>query len=352
MAFSSSDLHSVAPESFPTRVLLADVAAVAGVSLATASRALSGGKGVSAGAVAAVSAAVEQLGYRRDRVAQALRARSTGLVGIVVPRVSNPFFAEMVEALESALRHEELEMILADSRGSVDEEARRVQTLIDHQVDALILIPTDHHASAPALRFARASGPVVQIDRQVDGLANDYVGVDNALGIRAILEHVVDVGARNVTFVSDTAFSSTGHRRLDAFEIEVRRVKQLVAGPPLLGTFSVEFGREAVRQLLRRRRLPDAIICGADIIALGVVRELSDCGIDVPGQVKVTGFDGILFAEYSDPPITTACQPVEAIACEAVGLLRSRLRGDTSPPHRHEIAPVLTIRRSSQPAAN
>ena len=312
--------------------------------MATASRALSGGKNVSVHAAAAVDTAVEQLGYRRDRVAQALRARSTGLVGIVAPQVSNPFFAGLIEALNGALADEELEIVLADSRDSVEEEARRVQTLIDHKVDAFILIPTDQHTSASALRFAQKSGPVVQIDRQVEEVASDYVGVDNALGIRAILEHVIDVGARTVTFVS----GSTGNRRLEAFVSEIQRVKELVASPPMLGAFAVDFGQEAVRQLLRRRRLPDAIVCGADIIALGVVRELADQGIDVPRQVKVTGFDGILFTEFCEPPITTASQPIEAIAHEAVDLLCARLRGDISPPHRHEIAPVLKVRRSSQ----
>jgi LacI family transcriptional regulator len=294
--------------------------------------------------VAAVNTAVEQLGYRRNRVAQALRARSTGLVGIVAPQVSNPFFAALIEALDRELRDEDLELILADSRASVEEEARRIQILVDHNVDALFLIPTDHHLSAPALRFAQRSGPVVQIDQQVDGVESDYVGVDNTLGMRAILSHVVEVGARRVIFVS----GSTGSRRREAFETEVRKVKGLVASPTLIGTFSVDFGQEAVAQLLRRRRLPDAIICGADIIALGVLRGLSDRHIDVPSQVKVTGFDGILFAEFCEPPITTASQPVEAIAGEAVDLLRARLSGDVSPPHRHEIAPVLKVRRSSR----
>ncbi len=296
-------------------------------------------------AMAAVNSAVEQLGYRHDRVAQALRARFTGLVGIVTPQMSSPFFAGLIEALDGALEDEGLELVLADSRDSVEEEARRLQTLIDHKVDAFVLIPVDQHASAPALCLAQRSGPVVQIDRQVEGVASDYVGVDNALGIRAILEHVVDVGARTVTFVS----GATGNHRLNAFMSEIHRMKDhLAASPPMLGAFSVDFGQEAVRQLLLPGRLPDAIVCGADIIALGVVKELADQGIDVPEQVKVTGFDGILFAEFCEPPLTTACQPVKAIADEAVHLLHTRLRGDISPPHFHQIAPVLKVRRSSQ----
>lgn len=120
--FPSSDLDRSPLEFGPVRVRLTDVAVAAGVSLATASRALSGGKNVSPHAVAAVNTAVEQLGYRRNRVAQALRPRSTGLVGIVAPQVSNPFFAALIEALDRELRDEDLELILADSRASVEEE--------------------------------------------------------------------------------------------------------------------------------------------------------------------------------------------------------------------------------------
>jgi LacI family transcriptional regulator len=336
-------------ESMPThaRPRLSDVAAEAGVSLSTASRALSGARGTSVRAAAAVAAASERLGYRPDPVARALRAQSTGLAGIVIPGIANPFFAELVEALESALRSASFEMILADSRGSVEEEALRIETVLDRKVDGLIVIPTDHDASGFALRRAQRSVPVVQIDRQVDGLPGDYVGVDSASGIRAALEHVALQGCRHVVFVSGETTSSTGRSRLDAFRLGVRQFPGLSARTPLLGTFSIEFGRRAVRQIARQKRLPDAVVCGSDLIALGVVRELHEHNVKVPAQVKVTGFDGILFGELCDPPLTTLRQPVETIATEAVRLLDGRVHGNVSPPHRSEIAPVLVVRRSS-----
>jgi LacI family transcriptional regulator len=329
------------------RSRLKDVADEAGVSLSTASRVLSGSKGASAQAVAAVLAASQKLGYRPDPVARAMRARSTGLAAMIVPGIGNPFFAELVEAVEKTLQGRGLEMILADSQGSVKEEALRLETVIGRKVDGLIVIPTDYRASALAIRYAQDNVPVVQVDRQVDGIAGDYVGADNASGIRAVLEHVAEQGCRDVVFVSDSAASSTGRNRLDAFEQGVRRVPGVTARPPLLGSFSLAFGREAVGRLCGRGRLPDAIICGSDIIALGVMRELHYRDLTVPEDVKVTGFDGILFAELCDPPLTTLRQPLEAIADEAVRLLCARLDGDKSPPHRSEIAPVLQVQQSS-----
>lgn len=330
----------------PEPVRLRDVAAAAGVSPSTASRVLSGSASASPSAVAAVHAASERLKYRPNLVARGLRARTTGLAGIVVPGVGNPFFAELVEALESALREAGLDMLLGDSGGPPSQEKQRLQTLIDRQVDGLILIPAGHHSSAQAVQWASMSVPIVQIDRQVDGFSADYVGVDNRLGIRLVVEHLA--GCRSLCFVSDDATSSTGRSRYEAMQSIAAQTADMTLGPVLLGSFSVAFGGEAARTLLARPPLPDAVVCGSDLIALGLVREFRAARVAIPDQVKVTGFDGILFAELCDPPLTTVNQPVQDIAGEAVRLLQARMRGDRTPAQRIEIAPSLIVRQSTQ----
>jgi LacI family transcriptional regulator len=338
-------------ESMPEPVRLRDVAAAAGVSVSTASRVLSGSAATSPRAVAAVLAASERLGYRPNLVARGLRARATGLAGIVVPGIGNPFFAEVVEALESALREAGLDMILGDSGGPPAEEAQRLQTLVDRQVDGLILIPTGHHSSADAVQRASLSVPIVQIDRQVDEFPADYVGVDNRLGIRLALDHLAEQGCRTIAFASDDATSSTGRSRSEAMHTTIARMPDLVLGPELLGSFSIGFGGKAARTLLDRPPLPDAVVCGSDLIALGMVREFRAAGVPIPGEIKVTGFDGILFSELCDPPLTTIRQPIQDIAEEAVRLLQARMRGDGTSAQRIEIAPTLIVRRSTSPAS-
>src|SRR5579875_3246622 len=224
-------------ESIPAPVRLRDVAAAAGVSLSTASRVLSGSPGTSPKAVAAVLAASERLSYRPNLMARGLRARTSGLAGIVVPGIGNPFFAELVEALESALRDAGLDMILGDSGGAPSEEGQRLQTLVDRQVDGLVLIPAEQRA--------RLSAPIVQIDRQVDGFPADFVGVDNQLGIRLVLQHLAELGCRTIGFVSDDAASSTGRSRSDAIRAAVTQIPGLKLGPVLRGSFSIGFGSEA-----------------------------------------------------------------------------------------------------------
>src|SRR6266566_5481189 len=334
-------MSSPALESIPVPARLRDVAAAAGVSMSTASRVLSGAPGVSPRSVATVVAASKRLGYRPNLIARGLRARTTGLVGIIIPGIGNPFFAELVEALESVLYDASFDMSLSDARGRDTDETRRLQTLLDRQVDGLIMIPAGHHSSAPAMQWAHRSVPIIQIDRLVDGFPADYVGVDNALGIRLALEHLAAQGCRSVAFLSDETSSSTGRSRLDAFRLTLPRVAGLTEGPVLLGSFSIDFGREAARALAvaGAGELPDAIVCGSDLIALGVVREFGQSGIAMPEDVRVTGFDGILFSELCDPPLTTVRQPIQAIAAESVRLLRSRMQGGTGASRRSEIAP-------------
>src|SRR5579871_4330195 len=312
---------------------LKDVAEAAGVSISTASRVLSGAPGASPEATAAVVAASERLAYRPHPIARALRAQTTGLVGMVVPSIGNPFFAEIVEAVENALQDLGLEMIVADSGSDATHEARRLSLLEQRKVDGLLVVPTHRSASAAALRRLR-NLPVVLIDRQVDGFAGDYVGVDNAVGIMLVLDHLEEQGYRSLVFVSDTTTSSTGRSRLETFELLVGRREAFEARPARLGSFSVEFGREVVRSLLQEGDLPDAIVCGSDIIALGVVRELRRAGISVPNDIGVTGFDGISFTELCDPPLTTVRQPLADIAAEAVRLLGAQLSRSASAAHR------------------
>src|SRR5258706_15228648 len=177
-------MTSPALESIPVPPRLRDVAAAAGVSMSTASRVLSGAPGASPRSVAAVVAASKRLGYRPNLIARGLRARTTRLVGIIIPGIGNPFFPELVETLEAGLYGASLDMILSDSRGTDTDEARRLQTLLDRQVDGLIMIPAGHHSSAPAMQWAHRSVPIVQIDRQVDGLPAHHLRVDKPLGIR------------------------------------------------------------------------------------------------------------------------------------------------------------------------
>lgn len=336
-----------------------DVADAAGVSLATASRALSGSRPVRPETLTAVRAAADRLGYRTNHVARSLRRQSTQTVGMVVPRLANPFFPGLVQSLERTLLDQGHALVLCDADDDPGLEAERIVTLLDRRVDGLLVIPCDEHRSAAALRAAAQSVPVVQVDRRADSVAADAVTTDNAAGIAAALDHLRALGRNRTAYVGAAPASSPARERLATYR---DLADGDVGDDRLLGDFSLDWGREAARRLLARRQLPDAIVCGNDLIALGVLRGLRAAGADVPADVAVTGFDDIGFAEVAEPALTTVRQPVDEIGATAVARLLQRIADgntlagteddpDPSPWQHLEIPPELVVRGSTVPGS-
>jgi LacI family transcriptional regulator len=344
---SSTNIKAVSTGDGHRPVQLRDVAAEAGVSISTASRVLTGSGRCSPSAKNAVLAAAKRLSYQPNKIARALRAKTTRSIGMTVPWLRNPFYAELVEAVDVFLQRFEFDLVLADARGSWQDEARRVHSLVSRRVDGLIVIPTQQTNSAEALAEANRSIPVVQLEYETGNLDIDYVGIDNTLGINLVLDHLVDLGASSVRFVSSAIISSASRSRLKAFSDGVEE-RGMRPHEPILGRFTTKFGKEAVTMILAGGAMPDAIVCASDVVALGVIGQLRAEGISVPEDVMVTGFDDIVFAELCDPPLTTVHQPRRRLADAAVSALVGRITGENrGPPTRVELPPHLVVRRSS-----
>lgn len=322
-------------------VTIHDVAARAGVSVATASRAMSGQRGVRAENRDKVLAAARELDYEPNVVAASLRSRTTHTIGMVVPRIGNPFFATLVESVEKQLQDGQRSLLLANSHYEPETEQRQVRALLDRRVDALIMIPCHRERSGEVLAAAAARVPVIQLDLRVDGFAGSWVGVDNEAGMSQVVRHLLGRGARRLVFVGSKPTDSSAQARLDGY----RRAAG-DGGDVLLGDFSREWGQQAGKQLLEQPSLPDGIVCGNDTIALGVLSELARRGVRVPEDVRVTGFDDIPYAELAQPALTTVRQPQEQIAAEAVRMLGARVSGAETAPRRIAIAPELVVRAS------
>lgn len=328
-------------------VTIRDVAVAAGVSTATVSRALSGSRSVAPANMEAVRKAAGELGYRGDGIARALRRGATQVVAIVVPDITNPFFPRIVQAIELALHRTSHGLLLGDSRNDPAVEQDRIAALLDRRVDGLIVVPSHTTRSAFAVAAAAERIPVVQLDRRVDAVDSDFVGVDEAEGIAATTAHVIDCGRRRLAYVGADPDVSTG-RRLAAFRATVKSL--LPDAPPpavLVGDFSIEWGESAGAELLRGWPGIDGVVCGNDLIALGVLRALRVRGVDVPSDVAVTGFDDVGFAAVSDPALTTAHQPLTALGEKCVRLLLDRIAGDDGPPVDVSLGTELVVRAST-----
>ncbi|MFG2227597.1 LacI family DNA-binding transcriptional regulator [Streptomyces sp. NPDC048644] len=329
-------------------VTLKDVARASGCSVATVSRVLAGTRPVGAETARRVRDAAERLGYRPNHVARALRSRSTGTVGLVLPQITNPFFPALVRELEHALHAEGRALLLADCDDDPETEAARIGALLDRQVDALLVVPADERRSRPAVAAAAARVPLVLLDRGCGAGVADSVAVDNAAGMTLVLDHLAATGRRRPCFVGVAGTASTAVERHAAYEAGIGALGPDVPRRAELGDFSVAWGRAAADRLWPSR--PDALVCANDLIAAGALQQLRRLGADVPGEVAVTGFDDIPLAGLADPALTTVRQPVAELAAEAARLL-ARRPSAAAPAARRAVrlAPRLVVRGSSAP---
>jgi len=332
-------------------VTIRQVATTAGLSPATVSRALSGSRRVAPELQARALAAAEQLGYRANRVARALRTRSTGTVGMVVPNIANPFFPVIIQAVEKQLRAQGTQLLLCDSGDDVRQEAELVHSLLEHRIDGILVSPCDRVSSRTTVRLAASQVPVVQIDRRA-GSEVAFVGVDQDRAMAEVVEHLARQGCRRFAYVASSSRASTAAERSRGYRRAVQRFANGSHDRLYAGDFSMEWGREAARRLLAERDLPDAVVCANDLVALGVLDVLRSHGVDVPGDVLLTGFDDTEVAAVTWPPLTSVRQPLEEVGRRAVELLRTVPdRADGGPVRATLFRAELVVRRSTQPGA-
>jgi LacI family transcriptional regulator len=321
-----------------------DIAREAGVSVASVSRVVSGNRPVTSETEAAVRTAIERLGYRPNHVARALRVGSTKTVGMIVPQIANPLFTEIVQVVERSLQSHEIDLFLCDCQENPEIENRRISALLQRRVDGLIVISCK---GRPSKELQRALGgtPIVIVDRIVQGIKADFVGVNNAIGIASVIQHLEHLGRYNLAFIGAQPLTSTAKERRNAF---LRWAKtHSFSEQMFLGSFSMDWGFEAAARLLSKGPLPNGIVCANDLIALGAIRCLKEKGVRVPEDIAVTGFDDIGFASICEPGVTTVRQPVASIGGRAVDLLVRRLSKARAKPTYERIKPELVIRGST-----
>jgi LacI family transcriptional regulator len=331
-------------------VTIRDVAEEAGVSIATVSRVLSGTRRVDPQLSERVREAQRRLGYRRNLLASGLRRQRTDTIGMVVPKIANPYFSALMETVSRRLQSEHRTVLLVDAEDDVGLEAEGLHRLVDRSVDGVLAIPVDEHGSAIALAEIATRVPLVLLDRAVAGVDAEAVGVDHDAGIDSVVDHLLGLGRDRLAFVGASRRDSTGRERAEAFERASRRTAVEPAGMEL-GAYSVAWGREAGARLAERTlEPPNGIVCGNDLIALGVLSSLRDAGLTVPDDVAVTGYDDVGFATLTSPELTTVRQPLEALARTAVDLL---LGAPSEEPTRHRrLVPELRVRGSTVGAAS
>jgi LacI family transcriptional regulator len=326
------------------RATIHDVARLAGVSIASVSRALTGARKVRPDVAMRVRQAAEQLGYEPDQVGRSLRRQETQTIGLVIADITNPFFPALIQAVEGVAREAGLGLLLADAANDPAAEAQATRLLLGRRVDAMIITPVDRHRSAATIAEAARSVPVVQLDRFADPHAH-YVGMDHGRAIADVLAHLVGAGRANLALIGSDPSVSTSWERQLAFTEQAAAIDPLAPERVLVGSYSVEWGREAAGQIIERWPEVDALVCANDLIGLGVLQELHRRGIVIPRRVAVTGFDNTLLATASEPPLTSVNQPVAKMAEQAIDIVTKA--SDLHTPVQLRLPAQLITRASS-----
>jgi LacI family transcriptional regulator len=315
-----------------------DIAAAVGVSLATVSNVLNDRPNVGAQIRARVLRVAQELGYRPNRAAQAMRTGRTRAIGLVLPDLTNPFFAELAQAVENTARAAGLLVCLIDSQGKVEGEADGFSLLLQHAVDGVIWCPVGPKLPPTLRHLAR---PLVLIDRPRPGY--DVVQSDYTMGGRLLAEFALRMGHTSVGLLSGPPRIESARQRRDGFvDAQPRAIS--IAWEINVGFDGVLTG-EAVGALTRRGSAT-LVVCGNDLIAISAIRCLSQHGIRVPADLSVTGFDNIRWTDVVTPRLTTIAQPVAAIGAKAVELMRDRMSGIT-PRSRRTLFDVTLVQRDS-----
>ena len=340
----------MSPTAVPT---LVDVAREAGVSIATASRVLSGAQHVSEARARAVRKAITELGYRHNAVASALRSQRTETVGLILPRYTTGFLSALIESVSEALDDAGLSLVLRYSAEGDDHDARTVESLLSRRVDGLVICPPTEEVSRDAVAAADRV-PVVQVGRHIFGDGTDSVGLDDNRATDLLVGALADGGATELVTVGLSPADPADARRIAAVRAscELRGVRfdgARPAGAELAGGVSAANELVASGDLARL----DAVVCANDDVAHGLVTVLRLNGVDVPGAVQVASLLDVSSVEGDDErEITTLRHPWPAMGREAVRLLLDALasgdRDDSGGARRVTLAPRLLHGRSTR----
>ncbi|MFJ2743850.1 LacI family DNA-binding transcriptional regulator [Streptomyces sp. NPDC087440] len=335
-----------APGSGTPAPRLAHIATQAKVSEATVSRVLNGKPGVAAATRHRVLAALDVLGYARP---VRLKPRATDLIGLVTPELTNPIFPAFAQIIEQQLAGHGYTPILCTQIPGGATEDELVEQLVDRGVGGIIFLSGLHaDLSADPARYdslAARGIPYVLINGYNDRISAPFVSPDDHAAVRMAVTHLADLGHTRIGLAVGPVRYVPSHRKREAYLAALGDSAEETVQHTL---FSVEGGQAAAVALLDQGCT--GIICGSDMMALGVIRAARDRGLHVPHDLSVVGYDDSPLIPFTDPPLTTVRQPVHAMASAAVGALLEELGGNPVQRTEYVFQPELVVRGSTSQA--
>jgi LacI family transcriptional regulator len=334
------------------RITLHDVAKLAGVHAATASRALNVKTRslVKGDTVIRVLAAAEELDYRPNPVARGLKTRRTLSVGVVIPDLNNPLFPPIVRGIEDRLAKDGYVALLGNTDNDDERERRIFEEMRGRHVDGLV-VATARRDHPVLVQTARTGTPIVLVNRVVDDHTFSSLSADDGMGIRHVLAHLSGLGHRRIAHVAGPQTLSTGFGRyrgylagMEAAGLDVD--DRLVA---FAQSFSEEEGHRRALEVLGSNAGCTAIVAGNDLLALGCYSALEELGLTCPADISVVGFNDMPFVDRLHPPLTTVRIPHYAMGAQAAELVLERIFLSDVPLKSIFLPTELIVRGSTAP---
>ena len=346
---------SLAPPEVASRALpddpptLADVARLAGVSVATASRVLTGSVRVRQQTIDKVQDAMARLGYVRNRAARSAASRLAGAIALVfceeaVKALADPFFSHMVRSLSKTLANADLQLVLI-TIDSPREYFTVSKYLRAGHVDGALLASMH---SRPDFDFTDLGIPLVLCGRPVRGGENlSYIDADNVDGARAAVAYLLGIGRKSIATIAGPRDMAPGIDRLLGYREAMIAAGLSDPGMIAYGDFGLRSGEHAMYRLIDHRPRLDAVFVASDLMAIGALRALRRLGRRVPEDVAVIGFDDTPASQHTSPRLSTVRQPVDAMAAEMASELLSIIASPRSDPVHLVLDTELVLRESA-----
>lgn len=310
-----------------------NVAERAGVSISTVSRVLNDSGPASIKTREAVLRAISETGFRPNTIGRKLKTAKSRTVGVLVPSLKNPIFADAVQGIERAAEQNGYSILLTSSNYAPEKEVEAVEVFLSNRVEGLIVTVADE-VSSPALDLLRREGvPFVLVFNPALDPGPSAITIDNRAAARAIVTELIALGHRRIAMIAGRfdASDRSGLRRA-GYE-NALRAHGLIPGPVVEVNFDVLDLGDHCAELCRCADGPTALFCSTDMLAIAVIRGLATIGLRVPRDISVAGFDGITVGECIAPSLATIVQPAEEMGAQALEHLLARVNGNAPALH-------------------
>jgi len=332
------------------KVTIKHIAKLADVSTATISKIVNHkDQNISEQTRARVLAIIKEEGYVPNRIASSMVTKTTKSLGLIIPDITNPFFPVLARGVEDAANDHGYNVIFCNSDNNLKKEELYFEMLQEKMVDGIIFTVASQHTSLDPV-ISRINIPIVLVDRKIEGIKDEAtVKVDNEGGAFDAVCYLIERGYKAIYHIAGPMSIWTSRERYRGY-LRAHKEKdvEVLTNHIMEGEFTTQWGYEAVKKLILNKVKFDSILCGNDLIALGVYKAVHELGINIPEDIAVVGYDDIYMAGMLEPELTTVRQPAYEMGYKAAELVIKCINHEGINKHDYELKTEFIVRGSTK----